>query len=68
MLRGWLRENAIAAKHRLFAIFMIVATQTLFDFVVPNVSMIGHLSGACIGFAAAMILRDRLKSPPQSTK
>lgn len=64
MLRGWLREKALAAKRRLVAIVVIVSMQTLFDSVVPQVSMTAHLSGALIGFAATMVLGDRLKPPP----
>ena len=60
MLRGWLREKAFVAKRRLAAILVIVVLQTLFDSVVPQVSMTAHLSGAFIGFAATMVLRDRI--------
>jgi rhomboid protease GluP len=62
MLRGWQRERASYAKRRLAWVFMIVGIQTVFDAVVPEVSMTGHLSGAIIGFAVGMILRDRLGS------
>jgi len=64
MLRGWLREKALAAKRRLAAMILIVAMQTLFDFVVPHVSMTAHLSGAFIGFAVTLALRDRLGAQP----
>lgn len=60
MLRGWLREKAHAAKRRLVLMLLIVLMQTLFDFVVPHVSMTAHLSGALIGFAATILLQDRL--------
>ena len=60
MLRGWLREKALAAKRRLVLMLLIVSMQTFFDFVVPHVSMTAHLSGAVIGFAAAILLQDRL--------
>jgi rhomboid protease GluP len=63
MLRGWLREKALAARKRLLAALLIVAMQSVFDSLVPNVSMTAHLSGAFIGFAATMILRDRLRIP-----
>ena len=63
MLRGWLREKAISAKRRLIAMLAIVAMQSVFDSMVPQVSMTAHLSGALIGFAAALILRDRLIPP-----
>ena len=61
MLRGWWHEKATAAKRRLVAMLLIVCMQTLFDSVVPHVSMTAHLSGAFIGFAATMVLRDRLR-------
>jgi rhomboid protease GluP len=63
MLRGWLREKALAARKRLIAVLLIVAMQSAFDSLVPQVSMTAHLSGAFIGFAATMILRDRLRIP-----
>jgi rhomboid protease GluP len=63
MLRGWLREKALVAKRRLVVVLLIVSMQTLFDFVVPQVSMTAHLSGAVIGFAAVLVLRDRLRPP-----
>ena len=44
MLRGWLREKGLAAKRRLIAMLVIVAMQSLFDSVVPHVSMTAHLS------------------------
>lgn len=67
MLRGWLREKAHAAKRRLVLMLLIVSMQTLFDFVVPHVSMTAHLSGALIGFAATILLQDRL-TPPATAK
>jgi rhomboid protease GluP len=60
MLRGWLREKALAAKRRLFQMLLIVSLQVFFDSVVPHVSMTAHLSGVFIGFAATAFLRDRL--------
>jgi membrane associated rhomboid family serine protease len=63
MLRGWLREKALAAKRRLVLMLLIVSMQTLFDSVIPHVSMTAHLSGAAIGFAATIFLCDRLTAP-----
>jgi rhomboid protease GluP len=60
MLRGWRREKALSAKKRLGAMILVVAMQTLFDFMVPQVSMTAHLSGALIGFALTLLLPDRL--------
>ncbi len=63
MLRGWLREKALAARRRLALMLLIVSMQTLFDFAIPQVSMTAHLSGAVIGFAATIFLHDRLTAP-----
>ncbi len=60
MLRGWLREKAFSARQRLAAMVAILVMQTVFDSMVPQVSMTAHLSGALIGFACTLILRDRL--------
>jgi rhomboid protease GluP len=61
MLRGWWREKAMSARRRLLAMLIIVAMQTAFDALVPQVSMTAHLSGTAIGFAAVMVLPDRLR-------
>ena len=60
MLRGWLREKAFSARRRLIGVLVIVAMQTAFDALIPQVSMTAHLSGAAIGFAIALLWRDRL--------
>ena len=62
MLRGWWRERASSAKRRLIAILAIIGMQTAFDALVPHISMAAHLSGALIGFATTLILRDRLRT------
>jgi rhomboid protease GluP len=63
MLRGWLRERALAARRRLALMVFIVSMEVLFDSVVPHVSMTAHLSGAVIGFLATLLLQDRLRAP-----
>jgi rhomboid protease GluP len=67
MLRGWLREKALAAKRRLLLMLLIVSMQILFDLTIPHVSMTAHLSGVFIGFAATIFLHDRL-TPPATAK
>jgi len=62
MLRGWMRHNARSARRRLVSMLLIVGLQVLFDSLVPHVSMTAHLAGAAIGFAATLLLRDRLRS------
>jgi rhomboid protease GluP len=62
MLRAWLRHKALSAKRRLASVILIVLMQTVFDFLVPHVSMTAHLSGAFVGFATVLLLRDRLKA------
>ena len=64
MLRGWLREKALSARRRLLLILLILLTQSLFDSVIPQISMTAHLSGALIGFACALLLTDRLARRP----
>jgi rhomboid protease GluP len=59
MLRGWRRENAQAAKQILIAIVLFLVMQTASDFFTPHVSKTAHLSGAIIGFMAAMVLGER---------
>jgi rhomboid protease GluP len=66
MLGGWLREKAVSAKRRLMGIVAIVVIQTVFDTVVPHISMAAHLSGAIIGFAVTLVLARRV-GPPAET-
>ena len=63
MWRGWRREKARIARRRLMVVIAVIVSQTLFDAVIPQVSMAGHLSGALLGFSLGMFLNDRLKSP-----
>ncbi len=62
MLRGWLQAKADAARQRLTAVIMVLAMQTVFDALVPQISMTAHLSGAVIGFLLTMGLRNHLKA------
>jgi rhomboid protease GluP len=62
MLRGWLRERALSARRRMVSMLVIVGMQTVFDLLIPQVSMTAHLSGVGIGFVLTLLLRDRLGS------
>ena len=62
MLKGWLRHKASAARRRLVGMIIIIASQSVFDALVPQVSMKAHLSGAASGFLIALLLPDRLSS------
>jgi rhomboid protease GluP len=62
MLRGWAREKALVAKRRLIAVLLCVAMQTVFDALIPQISMTAHLSGAVIGFAATAVLLQGLRT------
>ncbi len=56
LLRGWLRDKSPLAAQRLRLILLIVAIQTLFDLLVPQVSVLAHLLGLAIGFLAGNLL------------
>jgi rhomboid protease GluP len=60
MLRGWMREKAHAARRRLIAVILVICMQTVFDALIPQVSMTAHLSGAVLGFIGTLLLRDKL--------
>lgn len=60
MLRGWLSNRAMVAKRRLVSIFFIIGLQTVFDAMIPEISMTAHLSGALIGFAVTLGLPLRM--------
>jgi rhomboid protease GluP len=62
MLKGWLHHSANPAKRRFKSVLSIVAMQTVFDAIIPQVSMTAHLSGAVIGFVLGILLPDRLNA------
>jgi rhomboid protease GluP len=66
MLKGWLYYRAHPAKRRLTAILTIIALQTIFDWMIPQVSMTAHLSGALIGFLTAIFLPSKLNLNPNT--
>ena len=63
MLRGWLREGAVAARNRGLAMAGVVFGQMVIDTLVPQLSFTGHLSGAAIGFVVTLLLGDRITRP-----
>lgn len=63
MWRGWRQERARIARRRLVVVLLIIAAQTVFDAIIPQISMAGHLSGALLGFGLASGLRDCLNTP-----
>ena len=67
MLRGWRRHNARIASRRLVSVLAIVGLQTLFDWIVPQVSMAAHLSGSVIGFLTTLLV-DRGPSDVRGAK
>jgi len=54
--KGWRREQARAAARQLRFVLLIVGLQALSDLMTPQVSMVGHLAGAVLGFLAGMVL------------
>jgi len=55
LLRGWLRDKSRLAAKRLRLIVGIVLLQTIFDLLVPQVSVLAHLLGLGIGFLAGQL-------------
>lgn len=60
LLRVWQRNHTGIAKRKLANVILIVVLQFGFDLMNPQSSMIGHLSGAWIGFLVALSLKERL--------
>lgn len=56
LLQGWLHEKSQVAAKRLRLFLAIVALQTTFDFLIPEVSFLAHALGLSFGFTLAMIL------------
>ncbi|MEP7285842.1 MAG: rhomboid family intramembrane serine protease [Chloroflexota bacterium] len=58
MYRGWRVDKAVIARERLGSIVAIVLFQVFIDaFIITQSSLIGHLSGAIIGFLVASLLK-----------
>lgn len=58
-LRAWIRDKALIARRKLLGVILILGTQTIFDAMIPQVSMTAHLSGALFGFIATLFCRER---------
>jgi rhomboid protease GluP len=56
LLTGHRRERALVARRRLFIVLAVLAGQTVFDLVTPQVSLFAHSIGAATGFILAMLL------------
>ncbi len=57
-------EGGPFARRRLFSVILIILLQTFFDWMIPEVSMTAHLSGALIGFVVALVIHPRVRPPP----
>jgi rhomboid protease GluP len=61
--RAW-RRGVSVARGELIALAILLAVQTLFDWVIPNVSFAGHASGVVFG-ALLTALLSRATPPPR---
>jgi rhomboid protease GluP len=60
LMHGAFRERVVLARKRLYLLFVVLALQVLFDFLVPNVSFFAHSVGALTGFLLGRVsLRSR---------
>lgn len=53
LLRAWRMEGAHIAARRLSSVVLIIVIQVAFDLLTPQVSLVGHLAGAALGFLLA---------------
>ena len=58
--RGWRREKARIAGRQLLFLGTVIAAQTVFDVLTPEVSMIAHLTGTVSGAILASFFKHRL--------
>jgi rhomboid protease GluP len=56
-LRDWLKDKVSIASKNLQQFLFIIVLQTIFDLTTPQISFVGHISGAIIGFLVGMILK-----------
>ncbi|HEY3417428.1 MAG TPA: rhomboid family intramembrane serine protease, partial [Armatimonadota bacterium] len=59
-------EKSAYARRQLTMVITIVALQAVFDFMTPQVSFVGHLSGAILGFLTATLLLSTMRRPVRS--
>ena len=55
MFKGWKHDQANVARKSLLSMVLIIVAQVFLDWMIPNLSMAGHLGGAAIGFLIAWI-------------
>jgi membrane associated rhomboid family serine protease len=69
-LRDWRVNRSRVARGRLLRPLLIVVTQFGVDLLIPQTSLIGHLSGAIFGFIVALIVlritRRKAAAPVQN--
>ena len=56
LLQGWRQEKARVAGKRLRSFLLIMGLQVVIDLTTPNISFVGHFSGAVLGFLTGLIL------------
>ncbi|NJK63675.1 MAG: rhomboid family intramembrane serine protease [Synechococcaceae cyanobacterium SM2_3_1] len=56
LLHLWRQTHSPVALRRLRSILLIILLQTIFDLSVPQISVMGHLSGLVIGFGLGTLL------------
>ncbi len=59
LLRGYREDRSILAKRRFLLLLLLLALQTVFDVVVPNVSQLAHVTGAVAGFLVTLVIGGR---------
>ncbi len=60
-LHGWQREKAQVAGRQLLWLLALIGLQIISDLLIPESSLVGHLSGLSFGFVAGYLLSYRLK-------
>lgn len=56
LLKAWFKEKAPVAAQGLRVIFMLISVQIIFDLITPQVSFLGHASGALLGLLVGSLL------------